>query len=209
MKLNVLKSDGSKADKQVDLKKEVFGIKPNEHAIYLAVNAERAHRRQGNASTKTRAEVVGSGVKLFRQKGTGRARVGDAASPIRSGGGRAFGPKPREYDLKINGKAKALARRSMLSVLQKNERLIVIEGFDFDEPKTSKMKSMVDTLGLAGKNLMVLAAQPNRELWLSGRNLRGITVKAAKDVSTFDLWSADFVVIDRAGIKDLNTALSA
>ena len=120
MKIDVRKLDGSKVEKQVDLSKDVFGIVPHQHVVYLAVKTELANSRQGSASTKNRGEVQGSGVKLFRQKGTGRARVGDVRSPIRPGGGGAFGRKPRDYSLKLNRQVKPPARRSMLSMMQLN-----------------------------------------------------------------------------------------
>ncbi|MEE9465285.1 MAG: 50S ribosomal protein L4 [Candidatus Neomarinimicrobiota bacterium] len=207
MKVGVRNFDGSETKKQVDLKKAVFGIEPHNPTIHAAVKVELAHRRQGTASTKTRAEVRGSGVKLFRQKGTGRARVGDAASPIRTGGGVAFGPKPRDYDLKINRKAKKLARRSMLSILAQEKRIVVVEKYDLEEPRTRGMRAALEALGLQGSRLVVLAGQPDRNLYLSSRNLPGVQVKQAADVSTHDLWASDFLLIDLEGVKQLNSVL--
>ena len=207
MKIDVRKLDGSKVEKQVDLSKDVFGIAPHEHSVYLAVKTELANSRQGSASTKTRGEVQGSGVKLFRQKGTGRARVGDIRSPIRPGGGVAFGPKPRDYGLKLNRKVKALARRSMLSMMQKNDRIIVVEAFELESHKTKLMVSALDALGLAEKRVMVLAGEPSKNLWLAGRNLYRVRIKRAAEVSTYDLWSSDYLLVDRDGVDDLNIAL--
>ena len=207
MKIDVRKLDGSKVEKQVDLSKDVFGIAPHEHSVYLAVKTELANSRQGSASTKTRGEVQGSGVKLFRQKGTGRARVGDIRSPIRPGGGVAFGPKPRDYGLKLNRKVKALARRSMLSMMQQKDRIIVVESFELDSHKTKLMVSALDALGLAEKRVMVLASKPSNNLWLAGRNLPGVRIKRAAEVSTYDLWSSDYLLVDRDGVDDLNIAL--
>lgn len=208
MKVDVRNFDGSPAGKQVELKKEVFGIEPHQTAIHAAVRVELANRRQGTASTKNRGEVRGSGVKLFRQKGTGRARVGDAGSPIRTGGGVAFGPKPRDYQMRINRKVKALARRSMLSALAQEKRIVVVERFDLEAPRTGEMQAALEALGLKDRRLMILAGEPNRNLWLSSRNLPGVRVKTAAEVSTNDLWSSDYLLIDREGVKQLQAALS-
>jgi len=208
MRVEVRKLDGSGTGKQVDLKKEVFGIEPHENAVYLAVKSELANRRQGSASTKTRAEVKGSGAKLWRQKGTGRARVGDNRTPIRRGGGVVFGPKPRSYDLKINRKVRTLARKSMLSAMQQKGRIVVVETLGLESHKTKLMASVLDALGLGGKRVMVLVGTPSDQLWLAARNLPGVRIKSAADVSTYDVWSSDYLLIDKQGVKNLNTALS-
>ena len=208
MKVDVRKLDGSSTGKQVDLKKAVFGIEPHEHAVYLAVNSELAHSRHGTASTKARGEVRGSGAKLWRQKGTGRARVGDVRSPIRRGGGVVFGPKPRSYNLKVNRKVRALARKSVLSAMQREGRVIVVEALELEGSKTRYMASSLNALGLAGKRIMVLAGEPSEQLWLAARNLPGVRVKPAADVSTYDVWSSDYLLIDKDGVKSLNAALS-
>jgi len=207
MRIEVRKLDGSSTGKQVDLKKEVFGIEPHQHAVYLAVKSELANSRQGSASTKTRGEVRGSGAKLWRQKGTGRARVGDNRSPIRSGGGVAFGPKPRSYHLKVNRKVRTLARKSMLSAMQQEGHIIVVETLDLESHKTRLMALALDALGLGGKRIMVLVGTPSDRLWLAARNLPGVRIKSAADVSTYDVWSSDYLLIDKQGIKNLNTAL--
>ncbi len=207
MRIEVRKLDGSSTGKQVDLKKEVFGIEPHEHAVYLAVKSELANSRQGSASTKTRGEVRGSGVKLWSQKGTGRARVGDNRSPIRSGGGVAFGPKPRSYHLKVNRKVRTLARKSMLSAMQQEGHIIVVETLDLESHKTRLMASALDALGLGGKRIMVLVGTPSDRLWLAARNLPGVRIKSAAEVSTYDVWSSDYLLIDKQGVKNLNAAL--
>ena len=207
MRIEVRKLDGSSTGKQVDLKKEVFGIEPHQHAVYLAVKSELANSRQGSASTKTRGEVRGSGVKLWRQKGTGRARVGDNRSPIRRGGGVAFGPKPRSYHLKVNRKVRTLARKSMLSAMQQEGHIIVVETLDLESHKTRLMASALDALGLGGKRIMVLVGTPSDRLWLAARNLPGVRIKSAADVSTYDVWSSDYLLIDKQGVKNLNAAL--
>jgi len=207
MRIEVRKLDGSSTGKQVDLKKEVFGIEPHQHAVYLAVKSELANSRQGSASTKTRGEVRGSGVKLWRQKGTGRARVGDNRSPIRRGGGVAFGPKPRSYHLKVNRKVRTLARKSMLSAMQQEGHIIVVETLDLESHKTRLMASALDALGLGGKRIMVLVGTPSDRLWLAARNLPGVRIKSAAEVSTYDVWSSDYLLIDKQGVKNLNVAL--
>ena len=208
MKLGVLKMDGSKAEGQVELKKEIFGIEPREHVVYLAVKAEMANKRQGSASTLTRGQVKGSGIKLFRQKGTGRARVGDAASPIRYGGGVAFGPHPRSYRQKVNQKARLLARKSLLSSMQRDSRIILVDTLELAEPKTKLMAQALDALGLEGRKLVILTAEPSETLWRASRNLPWVAIKPAKDVSSWDLWSTDFLLVDKAGLKALQSALN-
>jgi len=209
MKVDVRKLDGSSTGKQVNLKKEIFGIEPHEHAVYLAVKSELANSRQGTASTKTRGEVKGSGAKLWRQKGTGRARVGESSTPIRRGGGVVFGPKPRSYHLKVNRKVRALARKSVLSAMQKEGRIIVVDALDLENHKTRLMVSALNALGLEGKRVTILAGKPTNQLWLAARNLHGIRVKSAADVSTYDAWSSDYLLIDVDGVKNLNGALSS
>ncbi|UCH64049.1 MAG: 50S ribosomal protein L4 [Fidelibacterota bacterium] len=209
MRVEVRKLDGSSTGSQVDLKKEVFGIEPREHAVYLTVKSELANNRQGSANTKTRAEVKGSGAKLWRQKGTGRARVGDIRTPIRRGGGVVFGPKPRSYSLKVNRKVRTLARKSVLSTMQQEERIIVVEALKLENHKTRIMASALEALGLRGKRVMVLAGTPSDELWLAARNLPDVRVKSAADVSTYDVWSSDYLLIDKEGIKKINTALGS
>ena len=209
MKVDVKKLDGTDTGKQVNLSKNVFGIEPHEHAVYLAVKSELANARQGSASTKTRSEVRGSGAKLWRQKGTGRARVGDAGTPIRRGGGVAFGPKPRAYNLKVNQKVKSLARKSMLSAMQDKGRIIVVEAFDIASHKTKELSLVLNALNLSGKKVILLPGKPSKELWLAARNLPGVRVKTATDVSTYDVWTSDYLLVDQEGIKNMNAALGS
>lgn len=208
MKVDIRKFDGSSSGDQIDLKKAVFGIEPHENSIYLAVKAEKANRRQGSASTLTRGEVAGSGIKLHRQKGTGRARVGDGQSPIRLGGGVAFGPKPRSYNQKVNRKVSQLARKSLLSKLQNSSSVTVVESFDLAEAKTKLMAQALDALGLTGKKVVILSASPTVALWRASNNLRGVQVKDARNVSSHDLWAADHLLVDKDGVKELHTLLS-
>ncbi|MEE9161365.1 MAG: 50S ribosomal protein L4 [Candidatus Neomarinimicrobiota bacterium] len=209
MKVNVRTLEGADTGKQVELKKQVFGIEPHDHAVYMAIKAELAHARQGSASSKTRGEKRGSGRKLWRQKGTGRARVGGLRSPIRRGGGPAFGPKPRNFGLKINRKMRTLARKSVLSATQSEGRIIVVEALELEGPRTRSVVDALGALGVAGKRVMVLPGTPTNHLWLAVRNIPGVRVKAARDVSTFDVWAADYLLVDQAGVQDLNTALGA
>ncbi|UCD37789.1 MAG: 50S ribosomal protein L4 [Fidelibacterota bacterium] len=208
MKVDVLSIDGSNTGKQVNLKKDVFGIQPHEHAVYLTVKSELANSRQGTASTKTRGEVRGSGAKLWRQKGTGRARVGDIRTPIRRGGGVVFGPKPRSYGLKVNRKVRTLARKSVLSAMQQEGRIVVVDALDIDTHKTKQLSEVLTALGLEGRRVMLLAGKLSDNLWLAARNLPGVRVKTASDVSTYDVWSSDYLLIDTEGIKSLHVALS-
>ena len=207
MKLPIRTLTGEETGKQVELQKKVFGIEPHRDAVYLTIKAELANRRQGSASSKNRGEVRGSGVKLWRQKGTGRARVGDSGSPIRRGGGVAFGPKPRDFSLKVNRKVRTLARKSMLSAMQADDRIIVVDQLTLDSHKTKPVVAALGALGLAGKRVMMLAGEPSRQLWLATRNIPRVQTKSASEVSTYDVWSSDYLVIDQAGVKSLNDVL--
>ncbi len=209
MELAVYNIDGNKTEKTVKLNDEVFGIKPNEHAIYLDVKQILANRRQGTHKVKGRSEVKGSTRKLRRQKGTGMARVGDIKSPIFRGGGIVFGPKPRDYGFKLNKKVKKLARKSALSQKAISKNMIVVEDFSIEAPKTKEYVEILKKLKLEGKkSLMVLGEEGNKNIFLSARNLPNSRVIVAANLNTYDLINSQQVVIAESAIKEIENVLS-
>ncbi|MDX1740741.1 MAG: 50S ribosomal protein L4 [Rhodothermales bacterium] len=207
MKVKVYSKDGKATRRSVTLDPEVFGIEPNDHAIWLDVRRVQANGRQGTHKTKERNETAGSGRKLYRQKGTGHARAGDAKSPIRRSGGRTFGPSPRSYSLKINKKTQRLARKSALSYKAKDDKIRVIDSLSFDEPSTSALTEVIDALDLGGSKLLILTNGVQSALVRSGSNLRKLCVREAASASTVDLLDAGVILIEEAAIDALATVL--
>ena len=206
MKLTVYTRDGAEAGRSVDLEDAIFGIEPNDHAIWLDVRAIQAHKRQGTHKTKERSEVAKSRRKLYRQKGTGNARAGDAKSPLRKGGGTIFGPRPHEYKLQVNRKTKQLARRSALAHKLNAEALRVVEDLRLDAPKTREVAGMLKSNGAPGKTL-VLTNGLDDVFFRSARNLPGVSVLAADQASTLDLMGAKMVFIQEGAVEALTEAL--
>ena len=206
MKLTVYTREGAEAGRSVELDDAVFGVEPNDHAIWLDVRAIQAHKRQGTHKTKERSEVAKSTRKLYRQKGTGNARAGDAKSPLRKGGGTIFGPKPHEYKLRVNQKTKQLARRSALKYKLDGDALRVIETVELDVPKTREIASMLKGNGVAGKALL-LTNGIDDVLYRSARNLRGVSVLPADQASTLDLLNAKTVLLQEGAVEALTEAL--
>lgn len=203
MELKVYSIDGNDTGRIIDLSDSFLGVEPNDHAIWLDVKHFLANQRQGTHKTKGRSEVAGSTRKIKRQKGTGGARVGDIKSPIRVGGGRMFGPTPRDYSFKLNKKVKKLARLSALSYKVKEEKIMVIEDFNFDTPKTKNMAKVLADLNLGEKkSLFVLNNQDNFVI-LSARNLSNVSVTNARSVSTYDLLGANNVIFSETAIREL------
>ena len=183
MKVAVLDITGKETGRKVDLSDDVFGIEPNEHAIYLDVKQYMANQRQGTHKAKERAEITGSTKKIKRQKGTGTARAGSIKSPVFRGGGRIFGPRPRNYGFKLNKKVKQLARKSALSYKAKDNQITVLEAFSFDEPKTKNYTSLLTSLSLnEGKSLLVLDSS-NENIYLSARNIKNAKVITADQLN--------------------------
>ena len=207
MKLSVFNRGGNKTKRSVELDDAIFGIEPNNHVIWLDVRAIQAHGRQGTHKTKERGEVSKSRRKLYRQKGTGNSRAGDAKSPIRRGGGTIFGPKPHEYRLGVNRKTRQLARRSAMAYKVQTESLRVVEDFSMDEPKTSEVASMLAALELTGRKVLLLTAGSDGTLYRSGRNIPKFNVCAASDTSTLDLMQAQIVLIQEGAVELLTDAL--
>ena len=203
MKVAVHNIKGKETAKKVDLKKDIFGIEPNDHAIYLDVKQYLANQRRGTSKTKERGEITGSRRKIRKQKGSGMARVGDIKNPIFRGGGRIFGPKPRDYDSKLNKKVKRLARKSALSYKAKDNNIIVLEDFSFDSPKTKEYLNILNNLDqLNSKTLMVLS-DANKNIFLSSRNLKKAKVVRASDLCTYEIMNANKLLILQGSVKEI------
>ena len=203
MKVAVHNIKGKETAKKVDLKKDIFGIEPNDHAIYLDVKQYLANQRRGTSKTKERGEITGSRRKIRKQKGSGMARVGDIKNPIFRGGGRIFGPKPRDYDSKLNKKVKRLARKSALSYKAKDNNIIVLEDFSFDSPKTKEYLNILNNLDqLNSKTLMVLS-DANKNIFLSSRNLKKARVVRASDLCTYEIMNANKLLILQGSVKEI------
>lgn len=199
---------GADLGRMVKLPEEVFSIEPNDHAIYLDVKRHLAALRQGTHKTKERSELSGSTRKLFRQKGTGSARKGDINSPILRGGARVFGPRPRSYALKLNKAVKRLARCSALSYKVKEERVLVVDDFTFETPRTKDFVALCDRLGIKGRKVLFLLAEENREVYLSSRNVPGAEVLPIWQAYTYGIVNSDWVVVTERGIEWLNSGLA-
>jgi large subunit ribosomal protein L4 len=207
VELEVYKTDGTLSGEKIKLPKEIFDIEPNEHAIYLSIVAEMAHRRQGNAKTKTRGEVSGGGKKPWRQKGRGTARAGSTRSPVWVGGGRAFGPSPRSYHMQVNKKVNLIARKSALSQRAKEEKIKLVEDFTFDTPKTQKILGILNNLELRDSKTLLLVPQNDHNLWLSGRNLPTCSVREARCFSTADVLNAEVLLIQKSALLKISEVL--
>ncbi len=207
MNLPVYTREGSDAGRTVELDESVFGIEPNDHAIWLDVRAAQAHARQGTHKTKGRSEVRGSTRKLYRQKGTGNARVGDKKSPTRVGGGIAFGPRPHTYSVGVNRKTKQLARRSALTYKAQQEGLRIVEDFGMDAPKTRDLAGLLASHELAGRKVLLLTGSHDDILYRSGRNIPKLTVLSAAGASTLDLMSAQVILLQEGALGALSAAL--
>ena len=208
MKLDIYQKSGKKTAKKVTLNEEVFGITPNKHCVYLAVNSEMASIRQGTHSSKTRAEVSGGGAKPWRQKGTGRARVGSIRNPSRVHGSKAFGPKPHKYDKKVNKKVRQLARRSVLSQKVSENNFIVIDNILPETPKTSEFSVFLKNFNLTEKKVTVLTDSMEENLYLGSRNIKNICVVPVESASTYDLLDCQMILANEASVEILNKQLS-
>ncbi len=208
MKLDIYQKSGKKSAKKVTLNEEVFGITPNKHCVYLAVSSEMASIRQGTHSSKTRAEVSGSGAKPWRQKGTGRARVGSIRNPSRVHGSKAFGPKPHKYDKKVNKKVRQLARRSVLSQKVSENNFIVIDNILPETPKTSEFSGLLKNFNLTGEKVTVLTDTMEENLYLGSRNIKNIFVVPVESASTYDLLDCQMILANEASVEILNKQLS-
>lgn len=208
MELSVYNIKGEDTGRKVTLDDAIYGIEPNDHAIYLAVKQYMANRRQGTAKSKERSEISGSTRKLGRQKGGGGARRGDINSPLLVGGARVFGPKPRDYGFKLNKKVKALARRSALSYKAKENSIIVVEDFTFDAPKTKSYIEMLNNLKVSDKKSLVVLPGVDRNVYLSGRNLKGTKVTVAKTLNTYIVLDAGVILLTEKSVMEINEAFN-
>jgi large subunit ribosomal protein L4 len=204
MEVNVYNIKGQDTGKKVNLKDGVFGIEPNDHVIYLDVKQHMANKRQGTAKSKERSEISGSTRKLGRQKGGGGARHGDINSPVMVGGGRVFGPKPRDYSFKVNKKEKALARKSALSYKVKENAITVVEDFTFEAPKTKEFLALTKNLNLDGKKLLVVLPENNANIYLSARNLQKTSVTTVSGLNTYKVLDAAHLVLLESSVTAMN-----
>ncbi len=200
MQLDVYTLGGSKSGKTVTVDDAIFGIEPHEHSMWLAIKATLANRRSGTRSTKGRSEVAGSTKKLFRQKGTGRARQGDIKSPLHPGGGTLFGPKPHKYEQSLPKKVKQLARKSALSQKVKSGAFYVVEDLNFSEIKTKKMQGVLNAFGLNEKNSLLITASHDEKAYKSGRNIASLSVQDATKASMYDIWRNRVVLVEQSAI---------
>ena len=208
MKVAVHNIEGKETTKKVDLKKNIFGIEPNDHAIYLDVKHYLANQRTGTSKTKERGEITGSRRKIRRQKGSGMARVGDIKNPIFRGGGRTFGPKPRDYDSKLNKKVKRLARKSALTYKAKDNNIIVLEDFTFDTPKTKDYLNILNNLEQANSKTLMVLPEANANIVLSSNNLKKAKAVRASNLCTYDIMNANTVLILEGSVKEIEETLN-
>jgi len=203
MELKVYDIKGNETGRTIKLSDEIFGIEPNDHAIYLAVKQYMANQRQGTHKAKERGEVKGSTRKIKRQKGTGTARAGAIRNPLYKGGGRVFGPRPRNYSFKLNKKVKRLARKSALATMLKNEKIMVIENFDFETPKTKNFVEVLKSLKLDDKKSVFVFVNPNKNVYLSSRNLPKTGVINSSNLNTYAILNAGKLVLTEDSIAEI------
>lgn len=208
MEVSVLNINGQETGRKVQLNDAIFGIEPNDHVLYLDVKQYLANQRQGTAKSKERSEVSGSTRKLGRQKGGGGARRGDINSPVLVGGGRVFGPKPRNYSFKLNKKVKALARKSALSYKAQESAIVVVEDFTMEAPKTKDFVNITENLKVEGKKLLLLLPEVNKNVFLSSRNLQRTNVMTATQLNAYKVLNADVLVITENSLKAIDSILT-
>ena len=208
MEINVLNIKGENTGRKVTINESIFGIEPNDHVLYLDVKRYMAAQRQGTAKAKERSEHAGSTRKLGRQKGGGGARRGDINSPVLVGGGRVFGPKPRDYSFKLNLKVKALARKSALSYKAQENAIVVVEDFNFDAPKTKDFVNITKNLKVDGKKLLLVLPEVNKNVYLSARNLQGTEVMLASTINSYKVLNADVLVMTENSLKTIDEILN-
>ena len=208
MEVSVLNINGQETGRKVNLNDSVFGIEPNDHVIYLDVKQYMANQRQGTAKSKERSEHAGSTRKLGRQKGGGGARRGDINSPLLKGGGRVFGPTPRDYGFKLNKKVKILARKSALSYKAKDNDIIVVDNFNIEAPKTKDFVNITKNLKVEGKKVLVVLPEVNKNVYLSARNLKEAQIMSATDINTYKILNADVLVIAEGSLEKIDSVLN-
>ena len=204
MELSVINISGKDTGKKVELADEIFAIEPNDHVIYLDVKQNLANKRQGTHKSKERGEIRGSTKKIKRQKGTGTARAGSIKSPLLKGGGRVFGPRPRDYSFKLNKKVKQLARKSALSYKAISKNIIVVEDFDFQAPKTKDFLKFENNLKINNKKSVLVLSNENKNVYLSARNLNGQRVLTVSQLTTYDVLNSEVLVLTESSISKIN-----
>jgi len=209
MELNIKDIAGKDTGKKVKLNDSVFGVEPNEHAIYLDVKQYLANQRQGTHKAKERGEISRTTKKAFKQKGTGNARMGSYRSPIHRGGGTVFGPRPRNYGFKLNKKLKQLARKSALSIKAKGDAIIILDAAKFELPKTKDFATMIEALGLNNKKSLIVLGDSNKNLYLSSRNFKGSSVVTTSELTTYQLMNASNVVFTVDSVEKIENALTS
>lgn len=208
MKVDILNRSGENSGSSLDLPGEIYGIEPNEHCIYLAVKAYNAARHQGTHSAKERGDVAGSGRKIKRQKGTGTARAGDIKNPIFRGGGRVFGPRPRDYEVRLNKKVKNLARRSAFAGKAQTENIIIVDSLSFDQPRTKDFKQFLADLKVENKKVLVITKDNKQNTYLSSRNLQNVEIAHGININTYQVLNADKLIIEQAAVESINELLA-
>lgn len=208
MELAVLNNKGKETGRKIKLDQSIFGIDPNDHAIYLDVKQHLANKRQGTHKSKERGEIVGSTRKIKKQKGTGTARAGSIKNPLFKGGGRIFGPTPRDYSQKVNKKVKRLARKSALSIKAKEKSILVVEDFQLDAPKTAAYLKVINALGLSDKKSLVVLGEQNNNVYLSSRNLANSKVITNSELSTYQITNASSLVLFESAVANLESILN-
>ena len=208
MELNVLNIEGKETGRKIKLDKAVFGIEPNDHAIYLDVKQHLANKRQGTHKSKERADIVGSTRKIKKQKGTGTARAGSIKNPLFKGGGRVFGPRPRDYSQKVNKKVKRLARKSALSIKANLKSIMILEDFQMDKPQTQNYLKMLSALGMADKKSVLVLGELNKNVYLSSRNLKNSKVVINSELNTYSISNANTLIFSESAIAGLESLLN-
>ena len=208
MKVAVLDINGKETGRKIELSDDVFAIEPNNHAIYLDVKQYLANQRQGTHKAKERADIKGSTRKIKKQKGTGTARAGSIKSPLFRGGGRVFGPRPRNYGFKLNKNLKRLARKSALTIKAQDKSLYVVEDFSFDAPKTKEFKNVLSALGLADKKSLFVLGDSNKNVYLSSRNLKRSKAISNSGLNTYSILNADSLVLSESTVEEIVSNLS-
>jgi large subunit ribosomal protein L4 len=207
MELSVLNIKGSDTKRKAVLVDDIYGVEPNDHAIYLDVKQFLANQRQGTHKSKQRNEIKGSTRKLHKQKGTGGSRKGSIKNPLFRGGGRVFGPQPRDYSFKLNKKVKRIARASALTYKAQNNGIVVVEDFNFETPKTKQFIDILNNLKLNDKKTLLVLAESNNNVYLSSRNLQGARVVTASELNTYDILNANYLVIAEGSVKKIEENL--
>ena len=207
MKLKVLNIEGKETGREISLNDKIFKIEPNSHVVYLAVKQYMANNRQGTHKAKARSEIIGSTRKIKKQKGTGTARAGSIKSPLFRGGGRTFGPLPRNYSLKLNKKVKKLAKKSVFSSKLASKSVLILDDFSFEKPNSKKCIKMLSDLGISSKKSLLISEDKNDNLLISSRNVKKVSVLNSNEINIFELMNASKIVISEAAMKKIESLL--